>query len=45
MPYIVTAAIAGVDGKFNYRDINVQNSVKVIHNRMMEMEFTIENNQ
>lgn len=34
-------AFAGVEGKFNYEDINVQNAMKVIRNRINSIEFSV----
>lgn len=34
-------AFAGVEGKFNYKDTNVQNAVKVIRNRINSIEFSV----
>lgn len=34
-------AFAGVEGKFNYEDTNVQNAIKVIRNRIGSIEFSV----
>lgn len=34
-------AFAGVEGKFNYEDMNVQNAMKVIRNRINSIEFSV----
>lgn len=34
-------AFAGVEGKFNYEDTNVQNAIKVIRNRINSIEFSV----
>lgn len=34
-------AFAGVDGKFNYDDINVRNSAKIIKNKIDTIEFEV----
>lgn len=34
-------AFAGVEGKFNYKDVNVQTAMKVIKNRINSIEFSV----